>query len=92
MQSLTRLSVFLCVLCGLSNVQAANHTNFLFFLVDDMGWADIGVNGSKFHETPHIDKLAATGMRFTQGYAACPVCSPTRASISRIETILRMKR
>ena len=56
-------------------------TNFIFFLVDDMGWADIGANGSQFHETPHIDKLAATGMRFTQGYSACPVCSPTRASI-----------
>ena len=56
-------------------------TNFIFFLVDDMGWADIGANGSRFHETPHIDKLAASGMRFTQGYAACPVCSPTRASI-----------
>ena len=46
-----------------------------------MGWADIGANGSKFHETPNIDRLAAGGMRFTQGYAACPVCSPTRASI-----------
>jgi len=63
------------------NAQAAKQTNFLFFLVDDMGWADIGANGSKFHETPHIDGLAASGMRFTQGYAACPVCSPTRASI-----------
>ena len=59
----------------------ADHPNFVFFLVDDMGWADIGTNGSKFHETPHIDKLAATGMKFTNGYAACPVCSPTRASI-----------
>ena len=55
--------------------------NFVFFLVDDMGWADIGANGSTFHETPNIDKLAVTGMRFTNGYAACPVCSPTRASI-----------
>lgn len=55
--------------------------NFLFFLVDDMGWADVGAFGSTFHETPHIDKLAATGMKFTHGYAACPVCSPTRASI-----------
>ena len=50
----------------------ATRPNFLFFLVDDMGWADIGANGSKFHETPHIDGLAASGMRFTQGYAACP--------------------
>ena len=55
--------------------------NFVFFLVDDLGWADLGYSGSTFHETPHIDALAASGMRFTQGYAACPVCSPTRASI-----------
>ena len=81
MQTLVRVSVFLSLLCGWLNVGAAKQTNFLFFLVDDMGWADIGANGSKFHETPHIDKLAASGIRFTQGYAACPVCSPTRASI-----------
>jgi len=55
--------------------------NFVFFLVDDLGWADLGCSGSTFHETPHIDALAASGMRFTQAYAACPVCSPTRASI-----------
>ena len=55
--------------------------NFVFFLVDDLGWADIGANGSRFYETPNIDALSASGMRFTQGYAACPVCSPTRASI-----------
>ena len=55
--------------------------NILFILVDDLGWADIGVNGSSLYETPNIDRLAAEGMRFTNGYAACPVCSPTRASI-----------
>jgi arylsulfatase A-like enzyme len=46
-----------------------------------MGWKDLGCYGSAFHETPNCDKLAAQGMRFTNGYAACPVCSPTRASI-----------
>ncbi len=81
MQTLVRVSVFLCILCSSISATAAKQTNFLFLLVDDMGWADIGVNGSRFHETPHIDRLAASGMRFTQGYAACPVCSPTRASI-----------
>ena len=81
MQALVRVSVFLSLLCGWLNAGAAKQTNFLFILVDDMGWTDIGANGSKFHETPHIDRLAASGMRFTQGYAACPVCSPTRASI-----------
>jgi arylsulfatase A-like enzyme len=55
--------------------------NFVFILIDDMGWKDLGCYGSTFHETPHCDKLAAQGMRFTNGYAACPVCSPTRASI-----------
>jgi len=55
--------------------------NFVFFLIDDMGWADVGCYGSSFHETPNIDRLASQGMRFTEAYAACPVCSPTRASI-----------
>ena len=56
--SLRFLSVFICVYCGCLNSQAAKQTNFVFFLVDDMGWADIGANGSTFHETPNIDRLA----------------------------------
>jgi arylsulfatase A-like enzyme len=55
--------------------------NIIIILIDDMGWRDVGCFGSTFHETPHIDRLAAAGMKFTQAYAACPVCSPTRASI-----------
>jgi len=55
--------------------------NFVFFLIDDMGWMDLTCQGSKFYETPNIDRLASQGMRFTNAYAACPVCSPTRASI-----------
>lgn len=55
--------------------------NIIFILVDDLGWADLGCYGSEFHETPNIDRLAGQGMRFTNAYAACPVCSPTRASI-----------
>ena len=55
--------------------------NFVFILVDDLGWADVGCYGNKFNETPNIDRLAREGMRFTDAYAACPVCSPTRASI-----------
>ncbi len=65
----------------LSSVRADRRVNFVFFLVDDLGWADVGCYGSKFYETPHIDALAASGMRFTQAYAAASVCSPTRASI-----------
>jgi len=81
MRSPSRLILFLLCLFSAVTVNAAERPNILFFLVDDMGWADIAVNGSTFHETPHIDRLAATGMNFTHGYAACPVCSPTRASI-----------
>ena len=55
--------------------------NFLFVLVDDLGWTDLGVYGSSFYETPNLDKIARKGMIFTNAYAACPVCSPTRASI-----------
>ncbi len=55
--------------------------NFVFILIDDMGWPDLGCYGNAFHETPNADRLADEGMRFTNAYAACPVCSPTRASI-----------
>jgi arylsulfatase A-like enzyme len=55
--------------------------NVVFFLIDDLGWRDVSCYGSKYYETPDIDRLAAEGMRFTQAYAASPVCSPTRASI-----------
>ena len=55
--------------------------NFIFILMDDLGWRDLVCYGSNFYETPNLDRLAAEGMRFTNAYAACPVCSPTRASI-----------
>ncbi len=56
--------------------------NIVFILADDLGYMDIGANNpATFYETPNINGLARRGMRFTQGYAACPVCSPTRASI-----------
>ncbi len=58
-----------------------NKPNIIFILIDDMGWKDLGCCGSTFYETPHIDQLAAQGMRFTDAYASCPVCSPTRASV-----------
>ena len=55
--------------------------NIVFILADDLGWSDVNCYGHRFHETPNIDRLAAGGMKFTDAYAACPVCSPTRASI-----------
>ncbi len=56
-------------------------TNFLFILADDFGWRDLGCYGNPFFATPNIDRLAREGARFADAYAACPVCSPTRASI-----------
>ncbi len=68
-----------------ATVPAAEPTqrpNFVVFLVDDLGYADIGAyNPHTFYETPHVDQLARTGMRFTNGYTSCPVCSPTRYSL-----------
>lgn len=61
--------------------EPAQKPNFVFILVDDLGWADVGCYGSRFYETPNIDRLASQGMLFTNAYAACAVCSPTRASI-----------
>lgn len=67
--------------CKRSTEQTDRQPNFIFILVDDLGWTDLGCYGSSFYETPNIDRLAAEGTRFTNAYAACPVCSPTRASI-----------
>ena len=55
--------------------------NIVFILVDDLGWKDLGCYGSDFYQTPHIDRLASEGVSFSDAYAACPVCSPTRAAI-----------
>jgi arylsulfatase A-like enzyme len=58
-----------------------NKPNIIFILADDLGWKDLACYGNPFSETPNLDKLAKGGIRYTQAYAACPVCSPTRASI-----------
>lgn len=55
--------------------------NIVFILADDLGWKDLACYGNKYTETPNIDLLAQSGIRFSQAYAACPVSSPTRASI-----------
>lgn len=60
---------------------APRRPNVVFILADDLGWADLGCYGSKFYETPNLDRLAKQGMRFTDAYAAANVCSPTRAAI-----------
>lgn len=64
-----------------SNNENTTRPNVLFILIDDMGYKDLSCMGSAFYETPNIDRLTREGMLFTDAYAACPVCSPTRASI-----------
>src|ERR1043165_7180041 len=76
------LCVALAAGLSLWSGEAPARPNIVFILADDLGYMDIGAyNPKAFYETPHIDALAARGMKFTQGYAACPVCSPTRGSI-----------
>ena len=74
------LPLLLAVACA---PQAPDETrpNVVFILADDLGWKDVGYNGAESYSTPHIDRLAASGMTFTQAYASAPSCSPTRAAI-----------
>lgn len=60
---------------------AASKPNFVLILADDLGWTDLACYGSKLYKTPNIDQLARDGMKFTQDYSACTVCSPTRAAL-----------
>ncbi len=80
---LAGLAVFLSMDAGYCAGKPKHHRvpNFVFILVDDLGWKDLGCYGSTFYETPNLDRFAKSGMRFTDAYAACPVCSPTRAAI-----------
>lgn len=70
-----------CSLLAAATAQQSAPPNIIFMLIDDMGWTDLGCYGSKFYETPNIDRLAKDGMRFTNAYSACTVCSPTRAAV-----------
>jgi len=67
------------MLAGALQVHA--RPNIVLLLVDDLGWSDVACYGNTLHETPNVGRLAREGMRFTDAYAACAVCSPTRASI-----------
>jgi arylsulfatase A len=62
-------------------VAAAERPNVILILADDLGWTDLACYGSDLYESPHLDRLAQNGMRFTQNYSACTVCSPTRAAL-----------
>jgi arylsulfatase A-like enzyme len=77
---LKHLSLLLCFF-AVTSTSAAERPNVILIVIDDLGWADLGCYGSTFHKTPQLDKLAKEGLRFTEAYSACPVCSPTRAAI-----------
>src|SRR5258705_13357840 len=66
---------------GISRATAATRANVILILADDFGWKDLSCYGSDLYQSPNIDKLAHDGMKFTQSYSACTVCSPTRAAI-----------
>jgi arylsulfatase A len=66
---------------ALHATQPAKRPNVIVILADDLGWTDLACYGSDLHETPHLDRLAKDGIRFTQNYSACTVCSPTRAAL-----------
>lgn len=76
-----KIALLLLLLATSFAPAAERKLNFIFILVDDLGWTDLGCQGSKFYETPNIDRLASQSMRFTQAYSACTVCSPTRAAL-----------
>src|SRR5215468_8899014 len=79
---LYRLLVAILLLIALQSSSAADRPpNVILILIDDMGWTDLSCYGSKFYETPNIDRLAASGMRLTHAYSACTVCSPTRSAV-----------
>ena len=79
MQRLTALA--LTLLLPVAALAAERKPNIVFILADDLGWTDLGCQGSKYYETPNIDKLAAGGLRFTNGYTCGPNCQPTRAAL-----------
>ena len=81
MQSTTLRGVVFCLLCfpSLCGAQDAPRPNIIFIMADDLGYGDLGCYGQKLIRTPHIDRLAAEGVRFTQAYAGGPVCAASRA-------------
>lgn len=81
---LDRIKFILAGLCWLlcaAPLAAAEQPNIIFILADDLGWTGLGCQGSQYYETPHIDRLADEGIRFTAGYTCGPNCQPTRAAL-----------
>ncbi|TGV00208.1 sulfatase, partial [Flavivirga rizhaonensis] len=73
--------ILLVILIGNTSLKTDNPPNIVFVLIDDMGWKDMSCSGSEYYETPNIDALAQSGVRFTNAYSSSPVCSPSRGAI-----------
>lgn len=81
-EAMSRWFLHCCsTLFALSAMTEAKKANVVLFLVDDLGWMDLGCQGSSYYKTPNIDRLAKEGVRFTDAYSTCAVCTPTRASV-----------
>lgn len=74
-------TIIACLLLSIVAATGRERPNIILVLIDDLGWADSDLYGSGYYETPNMQRLAVEGMRFNHGYAAAPLCSPTRASI-----------
>jgi len=86
-----RLTLASVVAVGLLRAAPVSRPNVVLLLADDLGAHDLGVTGSRFHETPHLDRLAREGVRFTQAYSAGTVCSPSRAALMTGKSPARLK-
>ncbi len=80
-RQLARLAVVFLTALSLSSEAAAKRPNIVFFFADDLGWTGLRCFGSDLYETPNLDQLAKEGVKFTDAYAACTVCSPSRAAV-----------
>ncbi len=78
---LLRMLLVAALAGALSHAARAQRPNLIVIHVDDLGWTDLSVQGSAYFETPHIDRLASEGLRFTNGYASAAICSPSRAAL-----------
>ncbi|QDV13227.1 Arylsulfatase [Rosistilla oblonga] len=88
--SLFLLSMLLIFFSSPAQATEAHQPNIVFILVDDLGWSDLHCYGHRYHHTPHLDRLAAEGLRFTAGYSPAPICSAARASILTGKTVARL--
>lgn len=79
--SLALLALLVSTATFAAETRNSTKPNIIFVLADDLGWMDVGYNGARFYETPHIDRLAKDGLVFDRAYASGPNCSPSRASL-----------